>query len=124
MGRVPVLGLGGVQLERLDNLEELVQVEVGDRLPSADAEHVWPNGRLGGVRGGADARGAVQRHGDDPATGQRHLDVRGGVARVRRGWRKAAVLAELALIHLQCEKCLVSLLRSDQAHHHVTKTAS
>ena len=62
LGRVPVLSLGGVQLEGLDNLEQLVQVEVGDRLPSAYTKHVWSNGCLGGVRGGTDARGAVQRH--------------------------------------------------------------
>ena len=39
---VPRVGMGGVQLEALDNVEELVKVEVGGGLPRRHTQHVLP----------------------------------------------------------------------------------
>ena len=90
--------LAGVQLEALDNLQQLVQVEVSDRLPGTHTEHVLASQRvgLGGVGGAAHTAGAVQRHGDMAAPGQRHLDMVG----VGGGRRQGAVFREGTLIHL------------------------
>ena len=94
---------GRVQLERLHNLQQLVQVEVGDRLAGAHAQHVRAEGGLGGIGGGADAARAVQGHGDYAAAGEGHLEAGAGGAGVGGRRRQAAVLthAQLALIHLE-----------------------
>ena len=67
--------LAGVQLEALDNLQQLVQIEVSDRLPGTHTEHVLASQRvcLGGVRGAEHTAGAVQGYGDMAAPWQGHL---------------------------------------------------
>ena len=110
---VPRVGVGGVQLEALDDVEELVQIEVCGGLPRRHAEHVLPAHRgplarprpghhgpcgapgVQGVRGAR--RQGVHWQGDHAAPWQGHTDH---VAAWIRGWRWQHVLSQQRLVNL------------------------